>query len=470
MGRARRGRAELAGKESLALDREALRYWRLQRGWTQEALSRQRAVVDGETAGISYAQIRRVEKDGRAGPATARLLAALLGVELAQLRPRDVRSLPCGLPRELSVDFVGRSAELETLLALLQREGEARIAISIEGLPGVGKTELALQACAHCERSGAFRIFWLSARSPDLTSIWADEVARNLGVEHPDPKERARLVLRIIDSLAEPTLIVLDDVQHWSASQPWPRPQGRHIRWLVTTRTKGLGDRAFEHMELALLDEASAVALMARIAGEQITRRPGFADLMRQLGGYTLAVELAAAFLARFPEVEPEEYGKALREGKGELFEAEVAAVTAYHETLDGSLELLWRRLPPSTRAALELAACFAQEPTSMALSDAASLGRRLRAELRDFHLIRGERSSWSMHALVRAFALRRAEPLALARARVALLRAAQPYWSAAEAILCWIRTCVTGRTSIWCYAWRAHFRSSMSGRWLSSD
>src|SRR5262245_9488876 len=93
--RKRATRREPEGKESLLLDREAVRYWRLQRGFTQEALARQRAEVDGETVQISYAHLRRVEKEGRAGPASARVLAALLGVELAQLRPRDARALPC---------------------------------------------------------------------------------------------------------------------------------------------------------------------------------------------------------------------------------------------------------------------------------------------------------------------------------------------------------------------------------------
>src|SRR5262245_26207272 len=104
--RARRGAEPgdaRTAREGLLLDCAAVRRWRLQRGLTQEALADQRAVVDGETVQISYAQIRRIEQDGRAGPATARILAALLGVELAQLRPRELWAGPYGLPREPSV-------------------------------------------------------------------------------------------------------------------------------------------------------------------------------------------------------------------------------------------------------------------------------------------------------------------------------------------------------------------------------
>jgi transcriptional regulator with XRE-family HTH domain len=164
-----------ATKESLSLDREAIRYWRLQRGFTQEALARQRIEIDGELVGISYAQIRRIENDGRAGPASARILSALLGIELARLRPRDPRQRPCGLPRDVSVDFVGRSRELEAVMAALSREDNVRIAASLEGLPGVGKTELALQVCGRCEHTQAFRIFWLNAEQPDLTEQWGGD-------------------------------------------------------------------------------------------------------------------------------------------------------------------------------------------------------------------------------------------------------------------------------------------------------
>jgi tetratricopeptide (TPR) repeat protein/transcriptional regulator with XRE-family HTH domain len=419
--RARPMRAE--PREGLVLDREAVRHWRLQRGYTQQVLAQQRAQIDGETVQISYAQLRRIEQNGRAGPATARILAALLGVGLAQLQPRDARSAACGLPRESSVDFVGRKPQIEAVLEALSRESSVRIAASLEGLPGIGKTELALQVCGRLERAGGYRIFWFDAAKPDLTPQWSEVVARHLGVEHSDPHERAKLALRLVESLAEPTLLVLDNAERWSASEPWPRPQGRHIRWLVTTRVNRLGDRAFEHVELPVLDATSAAELMARIAGPEIARRTGFQELLDHLGGYTIGVELAAAFLGRFPEVEPVEYLKALVAGKGDVLEGEVAALTLYQATLERALELLWERLPRTARAAAELAADFAQESASTELSDACGLDRKLRAQLRDFHLIQNEPKGWSMHRLVRAFVRRSTAPASLGITRAAFVR-----------------------------------------------
>jgi len=285
--RPKKSSSESPASESLSLDREAVRYWRLQRGFTQEALAKQRADVDGETQSISYAQIRRIEADGRAGPTSVRILAALLGVSIAQLSPRDHRQLPCGLPREVSTDFVGRQSELKDVLAVLSDQGNVRIAASVEGLPGVGKTELALQVCGLCERERAYRIFWFDAENPDLAASWADVVVPHLGIEAAKPEQRTKLAIQALEALGEPVLLVLDNVEEWSHSRPWPRPRGRHIRWLITTRSSGLGGREFRHIEVPVLDHDSAEALMARIAGPVIAQRPGFHALMDALGGYT---------------------------------------------------------------------------------------------------------------------------------------------------------------------------------------
>jgi tetratricopeptide (TPR) repeat protein/transcriptional regulator with XRE-family HTH domain len=421
----RRGQQAAAGggREGLSLDRDAVRRLRLQRGLTQQALAQQRVQLDGQSMQLSYAQIRRIEQDGRAGPASARILAALLGVELAQLRPRDARGAPCGLPREPSVDFVGRRAAVEAVLQILAREGSARVAASVEGLPGIGKTELALQVCAECERSGSYRVFWFDAQGGDLRSAWSDIVAPHLGIENPDPEQRAKLALRAVEALGDPTLVVLDNLEHWSSSQPWPRPQGRHIRWLVTTRISQLGERAFEHVELPVLDAQSARELMLRIAGLAVTRQPGFDALLAHLDGYTIALELAAAFLGRFPEVGPDEYLKVLLEGKRDVLETEVKDRTSYQETLDRALELLWHRIPPSVRDAWLLAARFEQERASHALSDACGLGRKLRAQLRDFHLIQVNAQGWTMHRLTRAFGRRAGGPEQQQHARERFLR-----------------------------------------------
>ena len=402
-------KASARAQETLAVDRDAVRHWRLQRGHTQESLARQRVELDGQSVSISYAQIRRIEADGRCGPGTARILAALLGVPIGRLSPSAPHQRPCGVPREVSTDFVGREQEIKAVLAVLRNQGAARIATSVEGLPGVGKTELALQVCALCEPE--FRIFWFDAEQPDLTPTWADVVAPHLGIDAQDAQKRAQKAVQAVEALAEPVLLVLDNVEQWSASRPWPRPRGRHIHWLVTTRSSALGGREFQHVELPVLAPQAAEELMLRIAGEAIAQQPGFHPLLETLGGYTISVELAATFLKRFPDVTPAQYLHDLEAGRGFDLEDEVGDRTLYGSTLQSALDLLWARLPTRVRELWLLAAAFAQASATPALSDACGLDRRARATLADYHLIQNlSAHGWSMHRLIRSFGRRAAE------------------------------------------------------------
>ena len=187
----------------------------------------------------------------------------------------------------------------------------------------------------------------------------------------------------------------------------------------ITTRASELGGREFHHIGVPVLEASAAESLMERIAGPEISGRPGFDALIEALGGYTLSVELAATFLQRFPEVEPEEYLADLRSGRVAELEAEVGSRTLYGATLDRALELLWARLSPRVRQSWQLAACFAQAPASSSLSDACGLDRRARAALRDFHLIQTDSAAgWSMHRLLREFGKRAGDGDALVEAR----------------------------------------------------
>ncbi len=78
--------------------------------------------------------------------------------------PEWSRQALCGVPSTRSVQFVGREAELEQLRQLVRRAGSVRIAASVEGLAGIGKTELALQL-VHRLAAEAARDF--------STSTWA---------------------------------------------------------------------------------------------------------------------------------------------------------------------------------------------------------------------------------------------------------------------------------------------------------
>lgn len=88
-------------------------------------------LIDSDEATYTVEQLHQweeAERRLRSGSATALIASRLYGT-------------PC----TPSIRFVGRDVEIAQLEQLLQHSDAVRIAASVEGLPGVGKTELALQ-------------------------------------------------------------------------------------------------------------------------------------------------------------------------------------------------------------------------------------------------------------------------------------------------------------------------------------
>src|SRR6476659_3273769 len=77
-----------------------------------------------------------------------------------RLQQRDMHDLPGSLCLTSSFPFVGRSAELETLRALMpMAEGEGRRVVLLAGEPGSGKSRLAREFAAEAAGSGALVLY-----------------------------------------------------------------------------------------------------------------------------------------------------------------------------------------------------------------------------------------------------------------------------------------------------------------------
>lgn len=310
-----------------------------------------------------------------------------------------------------SQSFVGRSNELLRLRNELAR-GHVRVCASVEGLPGIGKTELVLQLAHRLAQQGAFPggVFWFAAEQGDLTRTWASEaVAGALGVTARGMRERARAAIRAVSASPRPVLVVLDNVESWEEGErPGPLPTGIHVSLLITTRGHRVGGSRFRSLPLGFLPRRDACGLMELIAGPTVVARAGFEELLDELGGYTVAVELAAAYLAEYPEVTPQEYLDSLARQEPE---PDLRGLTRYERTARQAFREQWEKLSAPVRRAWLLAAQFAPEPVTAALSDEVGLGVEERRVLRRLHLIESdERGTWRMHRLVRQFVLEIAE------------------------------------------------------------
>ena len=329
-----------------------------------------------------------------------------------------------GTPRTLSVQFVGRDQELAQLQKLLQDSDAVRIAASVEGLAGIGKTELALQLVHQLAGAGAFPggIFWFDAENPDLTAAWGDAVADDLGIQPGPVAERASQAVRQVSRLDVAVLIVLDNVTRWSAGdQPAPLPKGSHLRYLVTTRQRSLGGSRFQHVSVGFLEPEFARELLASVADRELASAPGHEDLLEYLGGHALAVELAGAFLSEYPEETPASYLAELQAGAA--VEAEVSELVRYSRTVTQAFETIWERLEEEARGAWRLAARFEPELVRLELSEAVGLSAQNRRLLRRLHLIETDPvGRWRMHRLTREFGRRAGGEQELTSAREAFV------------------------------------------------
>ncbi len=312
------------------------------------------------------------------------------------------------VPDARSVHFVGRDPALKQLKELLETADSVSVSASIEGLAGIGKTELALQLVHQLGAEGAFPggIYWLDAENPDLLPAWGTSIADAIGVGEGSPQERGHLALRTLSRAKASTLVVLDNVEAWSqSSKPAPLPQGPHLRFLVTTRQRRLGGAAFRHVELGILEEPYASELLHGIAGEDLSNKPGHAALLEHLGGHALALELAGVFLSEYPGETPATYLEALHQGEDPGQKVVEDGLLRYERTVAQTLTLLSQRLPTQTRSAWRQAACFEPEWVSQALAGAVGLSADDLRGLRRLHLIdmdRGER--WRMHRLIQGY------------------------------------------------------------------
>jgi tetratricopeptide (TPR) repeat protein len=352
-----------------------------------------------------------------------------MGVRIVAERIRDaVRSAPVGsrsasspvynLPSRRARQLFGREVDLDRLDVLLVPGHSVQVAASIEGLAGVGKTELALHIVERLAETGRFPggIFWFDAENPDLTTTWGSAIADALAVGAGTIAERAAGAVRIASSGA-PVLVVLDNVESWTRkSEPRPLPSGPRTAFLVTTRHRFLGGPTFEHHTLDVLPTGAAREFLISVAGRDLARLPGIEDLLRHLDGHSLAIELAGAYLREFPSITPAGYLKQLEEGSP--VEEKVKELVRYEATVSSALDVHRANLEDAAREALLVAACFAAEDATIAILEACGVDVEVLQPLRRFHLITGDGERWRMHRLVRVWVRRTASTEDLTQAK----------------------------------------------------
>ena len=204
--------------------------------------------------------------------------------------------------RQGSKNFVGREDELAEIHTKLQ-EGQGVIVCAVEGMGGVGKTELALQYATRYQQEYVAR-YWLSLREMGLAQAVVTIASPYLDL--PESMQAASLDEQAAwcwqNWLPETgkLLVILDDVPKAESIPDVAMPIDPRVRVLVTTREREL-NVGFESVPLDVLSEEKALELLRKIVGAAKVDKElvMVKEICETLGYLPLGIELIGEYLSK---------------------------------------------------------------------------------------------------------------------------------------------------------------------------
>ena len=270
--------------------------------------------------------------------------------------------------------FVGRAMELSQLDSMLG--SSAGHIVTLLGPGGVGKSRLARELARRLAGRWRDGVAWIALADVDDAAALSTRLAEQIGLAlAPRIEVRAQLLAALRERQA---LIVLDNAEHLPGLAPLLdglRAAAPGLSWLVTSRSPltGLVARSYtlEGLDRPGVDEspqdaAQAMAcdamrlLDARVRALQsdadiAPQWPACLALLRAIGAWPLAIELAASAVAQFGAAKVvEELAQTL-----DVLAAGRAPPQARHDSLRASLALSWRLLEASDQSALAALSVF---------------------------------------------------------------------------------------------------------------
>ena len=214
------------------------------------------------------------------------------------------KSFPQNIIPSSTDKFIGREKELENLHQQLQNQNTMTIN-AVEGMGGIGKTELAIQySLLHLQlNTYPGGICWIRCRKQDISSQIISFARTDLGLQIPKDLEPTEKVRWCWKNWPEGnTLIVLDDVKNYEDIRLYLPPQPSQFKVLITTRLKlDLPNP----LNLEVLPELKALELLSELIGsERVSQELETAKEICQFLGYLpLALQLVGRHIKTYRNI-----------------------------------------------------------------------------------------------------------------------------------------------------------------------
>jgi predicted ATPase/transcriptional regulator with XRE-family HTH domain len=391
----------MALRETLAA---VLKRLRMRSGMSQEALA--------ERAGLSHRTIGDIECGVRRRPRrnTMDAIANALPIDDSQRKALQRAATQDGLTLPPPTKLIGRDREYSELCRAFTSPGTF---VTITGPAGVGKTALAIAVANEAVDRFTGGAAFAALDAIDNNDAIVPAIAAALSIDKGASVDWMSAICERLNK--EPTLLVLDNVEHLEGAEIVARKLMESVQELTVLATgrASLNVSYEREYHLAPLDSTAAVALFLERA---TTCVPGYAlyddderfvqQLCSKLDGLPLAIELAAMRVRSFS---PQQlYGRLW-----ELMEQGPADFPGRHRALDAAIGWSYDLLDAESRRCLRRFSTFAGGSTAEAAIAVCHVAApAIDALVRQNMLISegaGSRVRLRMLATVREFALTRA-------------------------------------------------------------